>query len=458
MSTALTARQALERAARPQAAASARPAGGLSLSAMRLRGRKLDAEISAAVTDAALTRSIEVSSNVVLTVSDAERRLLRSGLMSERSRLALDTLSFELSGVAKQGSSEALTFEDRQVALLRRYRSPRKARRGPKMTRALFAQSLVREVREERIGFYAPELTKRQPVAADKAAEGGRLAPYEFSRGTPGQPEDSWTCLLRLADEVGWRCFVVAGVVWFLSDDALMAQAPIATLRENAGGVGDIDFDWNIGKRAAEARLTASAERWAAPPGSVVVLAGVGPANGRWLVSEIRRSLSSVQADVTLTRRRPTLPEPAGDAVSAGADGGSVLVSADVPAGVQQAYAKAGAINDLRQGYLWGGGHGDGGVNGYDCSGGASACLIAAGYLSSPQTTVGLKSWGEAGEGRYMTVWVHETGIAERSHVWLEFKGFPNRWWEAGGTPGALTGWRSAQPSSGFSPRHYPGT
>ena len=456
MST-LSAREALERAARPSNAAASRPAAGLAVTAMRLRGKRLTADLTDALTDAVLTRSIAEASDLTLTAADSTRKLLRSGIAAERSRLTLDTLGFELAKVSKTGARVALTFEDRQVALLRRYRKPRKARRGPKMTRAMFAQTLVREVREERIGFYAPELTVRQPVAADKQEAGGRTAPYEFSRGTPGQPEDSWTCLLRLADEVGWRCFMVAGVVWFLSDDALIAQKPVATLREDTGGVGDIDFDWDTGKKAAEARLSVAADRWAAPPGSVVVLQDVGPANGRWIVSEISRSLWSIQADVTLTRRRPALPEPAADLVSTGG-AGLAEVSGDAPVGVQQAYQKAAAIDALHQLYFWGGGHGDGGRNGYDCSGGVSACLIAGGYATSPMATPSLNSWGQAGEGSYMTVWVHETGNPRQSHTFLEFKGFPNRWWEAGGSVGTRTGWRASQPASGFAPRHYPGT
>ena len=37
---------------------------------------------------------------------------------------------------------------------------------------------------------------------------GVAAATGEFYRGQPGQPEDSWTCALRLAAEVNWRAFV----------------------------------------------------------------------------------------------------------------------------------------------------------------------------------------------------------------------------------------------------------
>ena len=36
-----------------------------------------------------------------------------------------------------------------------------------------------------------------------------------------------------------------------------------------------------------------------------------GPGSGRWLVSNVRRNLHSQISEVTLARRRPTLPEPA---------------------------------------------------------------------------------------------------------------------------------------------------
>lgn len=459
MSTTLTARQALERAARPQAALERKPAGDLTAPKILLRGKELSGDITDVMTDPPrLERTIAGASTLTMTVSDTSRAIVRSGLAAERSVITLDTLSFELARVSKQGSRLSLTFEDEEVAILRRQRKPLKARRGPKMTRAQFVQRLVAEPKRKRIGFFCPELTVRQPVEASKAEAGVRIEPYEFTRGQPGQPEDSWTAMQRLAEEVGWRCFMVAGVCWFISDKALMALGPAMVISEDTAGIDDIDFDHDVGLPTAEARLTCQAERWAAPPGSVVEVTKLGPANGRWLVSDIGRYLSSVMTDITLTRRQPTLPEPASSSASS-ASGEQGLVDG-VPVSIAQAYARAETINGFHGGYVRGGGHGGFGNGPYDCSGGVSDVLHAGGMLSTPMATGALMGWGQAGQGRYMTVWVKDTPGSpfSGSHTFIEFAVGRQRWFEAGGTRGAPTGWRSSKSTAGFTARHWPGT
>lgn len=459
MSTALTARQALERASRPQAILDRRPAGDLTAPKILLRGKELSGDITAVMTDPPrLERTISGASTLSITVADADRTLVRSRLASERSVITLDTLSFELARVSKQGPRLTLTFEDEEVAILRRQRKPLKARRGPKMTRAQFVQRLVAEPKRKRIGFFCPELTVRQPVETAEAEAGVRVEPYEFTRGEPGQPEDSWTAVQRLADEVGWRCFMVAGVCWYISDRALMALAPAMVISEDSAGIDDIDFDHDIGLPVAEARLTCQAERWAAAPGSIVEVTRLGPASGRWIVSDIGRYLSSVMTDITLTRRRPTLPEPA--ASSASSSSGEQGLSGGVPASVARAYARAETIHGFRDGYVRGGGHGGFGNGPYDCSGGVSDVLHAGGMLSAPLATGGLLGWGEAGQGRYMTVWVKDTPGSpfSGSHTFIEFAVGRQRWFEAGGTSGALTGWRSSKSTAGYTARRWPGT
>lgn len=142
------------------------------------------------------------------------------------------------------------------------------------------------------------------------AGGGGK---YEFTRGQPKQPEDSWTAMQRLASEVKWRCFVVDGVVWFIDDGTLMTSQPVATLSEGIAGVDWIDFEFDTGQQAAEATVQCMAGLWDVPPGSVVKVADSGPADGRWLVSGISRELHSPVAEIRLTRPSPALAEPKGD-------------------------------------------------------------------------------------------------------------------------------------------------
>lgn len=531
--TTLSAAQALARAQRPQNVLDRQPAG-TGIPALRLNGQKISGRLDEALTSAELTRTITGASTLTLNVSDGDRRILTSGVLSAGAWLALDGLNFTLAAVSKAGDDLTLTFEDREVAWLRRYTEPRKAARGPKMTRAQFVLSLVREVREGRIGFYCPELKVQQPVKAgeptgtpaepqgtkgeqatarlgagltvkgktadadqranmrrvlDVAEElnapekarvalcaacivestfrnltygdsssigilqlldihlggstatkggrrdvalvarlfltkgftgkggaislaqrnpgmtagqiaqavqgsaypdrydevraeaeaivraygggglagasstgsgGGRPGVYEFTRGQgDGQRESSWDAIGRLADEVQWRRFMVAGVLWFISDDALIRQPPLARLRESTAGIDEIDFDFDTGQAAARATVRAQADRWAAPPGSVVLLERLGPANGRWIVEEIRSPLDSVQTEITLLRTRPKLPEPeaptvTGDGTGSASDSGSTISLSSSGGGALPKYAGASSVSG-GEGGDWGG-------------------------------------------------------------------------------------------------------
>jgi peptidoglycan hydrolase-like protein with peptidoglycan-binding domain len=57
--------------------------------------------------------------------------------------------------------------------------------------------------------------------------------------------------------------------------------------------------------------------------------------------------------------------------------------------------------------YVWGGGHGSFQSVGYDCSGSVSYALHGAGLLSSPEDSSALESYGEAGPGRYITIYAN---------------------------------------------------
>ena len=67
--------------------------------------------------------------------------------------------------------------------------------------------------------------------------------------------------------------------------------------------------------------------------------------------------------------------------------------------------------------YVYGGGHGSFQSEGYDCSGSVSYALHGGGLLSSPEDSTGLESYGEAGPGRYITIY------ANSEHAWMVIDG-----------------------------------
>jgi peptidoglycan hydrolase-like protein with peptidoglycan-binding domain len=67
--------------------------------------------------------------------------------------------------------------------------------------------------------------------------------------------------------------------------------------------------------------------------------------------------------------------------------------------------------------YVYGGGHGSFQSEGYDCSGSVSYALHGGGLLSSPEDSSGLESYGEAGPGKYITIY------ADAEHAWMTIDG-----------------------------------
>lgn len=164
----------------------------------------------------------------------------------------------------------------------------------------------------------------------------------QFTRGRPKkgpggkltfEKEDSWTCMQRLAEEVQWRSFEVSGAVYFISEPYLFKSAPRATISEETDGVDWIDYDLDIGKKNSTITITAYLDRWEAPPGCVIAIKDSGVINGKWLLTEIRRTFFSPLATITLKKPRAQLPEPKRNQIGGLVDGSlkSAQQTADTP-------------------------------------------------------------------------------------------------------------------------------
>ncbi len=108
-------------------------------------------------------------------------------------------------------------------------------------------------------------------------------------------------------------------------------------------------------------------------------------------------------------RPAPTPAPPAtmdvaapGDRATIGPDG-RAIAPASAPEAVKQIIAAGNEIH--AKPYRYGGGHGRFKDSGYDCSGSVSYALHGADLLDQPLDSTGFMSWGEAGEGRWVTVY-----------------------------------------------------
>ena len=136
---------------------------------------------------------------------------------------------------------------------------------------------------------------------------------YQFARG---RKESSWAAITRLAGEVKWRAFVVGNTVYYMSEEALYGRRPRYEVGPDHDAVIDLAYDVDWGKTVSEASLTVTLARWGAPPGSVILLEGFGPPDGRWLVAGVSRDYFSPVAEVKLLQPAKALLEPANETTS----------------------------------------------------------------------------------------------------------------------------------------------
>ena len=127
---------------------------------------------------------------------------------------------------------------------------------------------------------------------------------------------------------------------------------------------------------------------------------------------------------------------------------GLARAPSNAPQAVRAVIAGGNAIADFP--YVWGGGHGSFQDSGYDCSGSVSYALAAAGLLDSPLASGPLMKYGEAGRGKWITIY------ANPGHVFMVVAGVRYDTSGRGGPHGSR--WQPAPRSvSGFVARHPPG-
>jgi hypothetical protein len=317
---------------------------------------------------------------------------------------------------------------------------------------------------------YAPWVDEAKAIVTAYEGGGGRASAetytkaYEFSRG---KDEDTWTALGRLADEVAWRRFMRKGRLWFISEERLFQQKVSLRLREREGPVDWIDFDLDqdAANLVTECTVTVRADRWTVLPGQVVIVEGCGPADGRYLVATVARSLVDASGTATVTLRKPIpeKPEPASTEATRGTseDG----ITAGDRSKVEAVYTAAVGISDGDSPYVYGGGHGKSldsikPGEGLDCSSSTSLALKRGGLFEGDMALVSggfAVAWGRPGKGKRMTVWAND------DHVWIEFNlpGKKGKRFDTsphGSGPSGPHVRYTDRSTAGFTPRHWPGT
>lgn len=128
-----------------------------------------------------------------------------------------------------------------------------------------------------------------------------------------GKEENYWEAIQRLAKEVNWRAFIVAGRFYFMPETELLQgmvrlaiEAPSKKNPLGTRGIENVDFDFNVNKKVTEVTVTALAAQWKPPPGAVVTLAGYGPASLGFGDGAVKKDKKGQKAGISSNRNAAT--------------------------------------------------------------------------------------------------------------------------------------------------------
>jgi peptidoglycan hydrolase-like protein with peptidoglycan-binding domain len=123
---------------------------------------------------------------------------------------------------------------------------------------------------------------------------------------------------------------------------------------------------------------------------------------------------------------------------------GLAIPPADAPQAVREVIEAGNRI--ATKPYRYGGGHGKWEDSGYDCSGSVSYALHGGGLLDRPMPSGSFTSWGEAGKGRWITIYTHG------GHIYMVVAGLR---FDTSGRAQTGSRWQKDMRSpSGFTVRH----
>lgn len=326
------------------------------------------------------------------------------------------------------------------------------ARLHPKWTPGKIAQIIQGSAYPARYDKYR---ARAKLILKEWGGTGGSASLFKRFVFRVDKKETYWDAIQRLAAEVGWRAFFSGGRFYYISEEDLLKSEPRYRFSESTPGISNIDFEWDYRKAVAKATVACRIDRWGAPPGTVVIVEGLGPASvNPWLVGSIQRNLFSAEATINLTQPMKELEEPRPEVQESGS-------------GANSGQGPGGPLFDICKqfsgSYQYGGGHGpllkDMRIDQpMDCSSSCSLALYRANKFGARNRALSSGDFsgvGKPGKGDDFTIWY--TG----GHMYIEFHGAHAGWRfdtspHSGDKPSSRgprlrKGRRS---SSGFSARH----
>lgn len=277
------------------------------LGEVRVGGSKLTVDVAERVTSASVSlSSSEVTQFTMALVEGDDFPVLRSGIFlagtptspgssCDYAGLALEVRAIEL---AERGSDHVLTITARSAGAGRMRRA-----RSHVVRRDLSPTEFVRLEAKAAGLAYVGQPSARRKTIARKADKGSR--------------ETSWDTCQRLAEELGYLCFEVAGTLYFARPTWLAArEGALAVAWAGRQTSDDLDKLPRCRRSGDDKRRFATVELETrgtlgntALPGMGLVLAGVPTFDGRYMVDTVTIPLAE-SAPVTIGASTPTNPVP----------------------------------------------------------------------------------------------------------------------------------------------------
>jgi cell wall-associated NlpC family hydrolase len=176
-----------------------------SIGNIYVMGQKLKSNLREAITSAKISGSFDQVTQLTLNVVDPGFRVLHSGVFAMGTPVRYQDLSFVIASQTTQtiGGVEGLEIICRPKTV-----SDLKRRRGAKVMSSVSpSEFVVAECKAVGAKYHVQNSARRAQVARD--------VPISKERYSAASAPSSWTTFQRLAQELGYICFEVAGVIHF---------------------------------------------------------------------------------------------------------------------------------------------------------------------------------------------------------------------------------------------------
>jgi cell wall-associated NlpC family hydrolase len=285
-----------------------------TLGSVYILGTKLKQNLTEACISAEMELSVDQVSQLTMTFLDAGFKILRSGLFALGNIVRYKDLTFIVASVDTDSlaSNEQIVIKCRPKTV-----NDLKKRRGTKILKGASPSDFVRaECKAVGAKYYIQPSAKRKQVARDK--------PKAKEKYGPDDTPSSWTTFQRLAGELGFALFEMAGVIYFGRPTYFLNK-----FKETASLV-----TWNLSyskywaetvpkctksldSKETTVTVTLPLERVREfRPGRTMRLAGVPTFDGYYLIDNVNFDLAGESARLQVTASTAIDPEKQGTSSS----------------------------------------------------------------------------------------------------------------------------------------------